>query len=213
VNADVKGICEWLAPRVVLCLLTFNTALATPSSERFCIVPVADGKPTAADLGDTWRITLNSHRIADVPYLFFTPNNRSGTWYINDDRRLVSSDTPFPRSYFDENGWVKESWSGRVVAVTQLNNPKVSVFDKGLGLFTPFSLPKGIEGRNVNGPYLLPNTQQTIVVIDGQFYIVGETALSLWQESSKLNAAGIDFAHLHYSPELRGLIVLKPSRD
>jgi hypothetical protein len=91
-----------------LLLLFGQSAFAEIVGPRFCIVPVKDGAPTAADVDQAWRITDVAFRIPGLPSLVFTPMNRRGQWTIDADRRLVPYVGPFPHNFSTEaNG----SWS------------------------------------------------------------------------------------------------------
>jgi hypothetical protein len=103
---------------VVKFLTSFEpSAHADAVDLRFCVVPVKDGVPTAADIDEAWRITNVHHRIPGLPSLIFTPQNRGGQWTIDANRRLVPYNGLFPHTFFDRGRWVLEPWSSRVVAV------------------------------------------------------------------------------------------------
>ena len=137
----VRGV---LVPRlgavmtITAALLAFfaQEACAEQQSPRFCIVPIGDGVPTAADVGQAWRITNVSFGIPGLPSLVFTPQNRGGQWTIDANRRLVPYVGPFPRTFFDRGQWALEPWSSRVVAVTTFGG--VSFLKPGTAGFKEF---------------------------------------------------------------------------
>src|SRR5487761_2203830 len=106
------------------------------AAARFCVVPVKNGEPTEADVGQTWRISSNSFRIPGLPAIVFTPTNRHGWWTIDAERRLAPYAGPYPHSYLDKNKWVVEPWSSRVVAITWGGG--VSVLRPGTNRFEAF---------------------------------------------------------------------------
>ena len=99
--------------------------------DRFCVVPVLGFEPTAADVGEVWRRTNFQHRIPGLPYLVFTSTNRPDPWIVDEDRRLSPYHSPFPRDYLDLRHWVREPWSGRVVALNWHGPGNVSVLKQG----------------------------------------------------------------------------------
>ena len=80
--------------------LLFIQGTAALAQDRFCIVPVKDGAPTEADVGNTWRMVNNSFRIPGLPMPVFTPVNRQGEWTIDEERRFVRYRGPFPRAFW-----------------------------------------------------------------------------------------------------------------
>jgi len=112
-------------------------AYATDNGPRFCIVPVKDGVPTGADVGEAWG--------ASPTYLFASQvfpassshprieaasgrSTRIGGWCLT----LV-----FFRILFSTGGrWVFEPWSSRIIAATTFGG--VSVLKPGAAGFEEF---------------------------------------------------------------------------
>ena len=175
--------------------------------DRFCVVPVLDGEPTAADVGATWRMTNSQHRIPGLPSLVFTPTNRQGEWIVDKDRRFSKYAAPFPKSFLDKNNWVREPWSGRIVAT---NSGNVHVLEQGKEEFESLVLPKELRVNNFGRPYLLPDTEETLITSAGVVYVVGQSALVPWVRSSVLKEKGIDRPSFYFSKELGATVILNP---
>jgi hypothetical protein len=190
---------------VILFITSIPPVRADDMRDRFCVVPVLNGEPTAADVGETWRMTNSQHRIPGLPSLVFTPTNRQGEWIVDKDRRFSKYVAPFPKSYLDKNNWVREPWSGRVVAT---NSRTVNVLKQGKEEFESLLLPEELRANNFGRPYLLPKTEETLVTTAGDVYVVGQGALLPWAWSSVLKQNGIKRPSFHFSKELGATIIL-----
>jgi hypothetical protein len=191
---------------VVRFLTSFEqSAYADSGDLRFCVVPVKDGFPTAADVGEAWRITNVSFRIPGLPSLVFTPQNRGGQWTIDADRRLVPYIGLFPHTFFDRGRWVLEPWSSRVVAAAMSGS--VSFLKPGGTRFEEFE-----HGRTgpVLGVYGLPRRHLTVVTSRERGpLIAGERELTPWLSAEEMSAHNVHGIYsIHDAPSLSGAIVL-----
>ncbi len=177
------------------------------AAARFCVVPVQNGEPTEADVGQTWRISSNNFRIPGLPAIVFTPTNRRGWWTIDAERRLVPYAGPYPHSYLDQNKWVLEPWSSRVVAITWGGG--VSVLRPGTNHFEEFEGTAFPHGRNFNSVQLLPRRKLTVVASGkGIPLVVEENSLRPWLSREELAAHGIrGIFTLHESPSLAATVI------
>jgi hypothetical protein len=180
-------------------------AYAADSDPRFCIVPVKDGVPTGADVGEAWRITNVSFHISGLPSLVFTPQNRGGQWTIDANRRLVPYAGPFPHTFFDLGRWVLEPWSSRVVAATTFGG--VSVLTPGAAGFE--EIDNG-HGGPFLGVYALPRRRLTVVTSEKRGpLIVGERELTPWLSPAELAAHNVHGIYsVQDAPSLNAVIVL-----
>jgi hypothetical protein len=153
-----------------------RSAHAVPAEPRFCVVPVKNGVPMAADVGQAWRVTNVSFRIPGLPSLVFTPQNRGGQWTIDANRRLVRYAGLFPHTFLDKSKWVLEPWSSRVVAVTTFGG--ASFLRSGGPGFEEFD--NGRTGSFLS-VYVLPRRRLTVVTTTNRgTLIAGERALAPW---------------------------------
>jgi hypothetical protein len=182
-----------------------QSAHADSGDLRFCVVPVKDGFPTAADVGEAWRITNVSFRIPGLPSLVFTPQNRGGQWTIDAGRRLVPYTGPFPHTFFDRGRWVVEPWSSRVVAATMSGG--ISFLKPGGTGFE--ELEHGRPGP-VLGVYLLPRRHLTVVTSSKRGpLIAGERELTPWLSAEEMSAHNVHGIYsIHDAPSLSAAIVL-----
>jgi hypothetical protein len=190
-----------------------NIANAQQSAPRFCIVPVRDGAPTAADVGNTWRITIESFEIPGLAAPVFTPVNRRGQWTIDSDRRLVRYDGPFPKTGFDRGHWVEEPWDKRIVAATYAGG--VSILRPGSGQFVQIAGPSYFHGgASYNGVYMLPRRKLTLVIpSNGMPLAVDGETLRAWLTPDELKQQGMrGLTSALDAPSLRATIVLDVDR-
>lgn len=192
---------EFRTLHAALVVLVATTSPGAADS-RFCIVPVKDGQPTAADLGDTWRIHAVTFRIPGLPALVFAGLNRGGRWTIT-NRRLVRYEGPFPHfADYERGSWVVEPWSSRVVAVTF--DGGASVLESGSDHFDR------IDERRVRGPYLLPRRKVTVVTDLNSlpFVVMEDRSLKPWVSPEWLASHDIRGIQAFYdSPFLSATIV------
>ena len=189
-----------------------HLANAQQPPPRFCIVPALDGAPTAADHGDTWRISVAFFEIPHLPAPVFTPSNRRGQWTIDRNRRLVRYEGPFPKSFLDAGNWVEEPWSSRVVAVTYGGG--VSVLEAGSSRFVKMygaTQSNGYNGgANYAGIQILPRRRLTIAITNGEMpLVVGGDRLHAWMTPDELKQHGLrGIRNLQDAPSLGATIVL-----
>jgi hypothetical protein len=191
---------------ITIVLTSFQQSAHAKSGDlRFCVVPIKDGVPTAADVGEAWRITNVSHRIPGLPSLVFTPQNRGGQWTIDKARRLVPYTGLFPRTFLDRGRWVLEPWSSRVVAATTSNS--VSFLKPGGTGFEGFE-----NGRigPILGVYVLPRRHLTVVTSSERGpLIAGERELTPWLSAEEMSAHNVHGIYsIHDAPSLNAAIVL-----
>jgi hypothetical protein len=158
---------------------------------RFCVVPVKDGAPTEADIGQTWRISSTTFRIPGLPAQVFAPTNRQGQWTIDGDRRLIPYTGPYPHSYLDQNKWVKEPWSDRLVAITWGGG--VSMMQPGMDRFERLQGDEQWRGAgHFNSIQVLPRRKLTIVANGkGVPLIVDDNTLPPWLTPEQMAARNI----------------------
>lgn len=186
-----------------------QSAHADAVEPRFCVVPVKDGVPTAADIGEAWRITNVAYRIPGLPSLVFTPQNRGGQWTIDANRRLVPYTGLFPHTFFDRGRWVLEPWSSRVVAATTSGG--VSFLRPGGTGFEEFD-----NGRSgpILGVYTLPRRRLTVVTSSERGpLIAGERALTPWLSAEEMSAHNVrGVISIYDAPSLNAAIILDLDR-
>ncbi len=180
---------------------------AAAAENRFCLVAVADGAPTAADFGKTWRLTGTAVRIPGIDSLLLLPTNRGGVWSIRPDRRLVPYSGPFPHNYLDH--WVVEGWSSRVIAAPWGRG--LAAMQPGSGRFETIVEPNidSVMGLNWR-PFVLPRIRITIAVRgkDGTPFIVEpDNSLRPWLTHDQLKQIGGVFS-VHDSALLNATIVV-----
>lgn len=178
-------------------------AHAQPNA-RFCVVPVEDSAPTAADYGYAW-LTLTAFRIPGLSSIVFTPGNGRHRWIIDSARKLVRYGGPYPHSFLDKRKWIVEPWSSRIVAITYGGG--VSVLSPGSGHFA--SLDDTANLRDFRTIETLPRRKLTIVSRGNAPFVVGEKSLRPWFSESELAAHGVKgIAHLHDAPSLSATIII-----
>jgi hypothetical protein len=196
---------------VVRFLTSFGqSAHADGVDPRFCVVPVKDGVPTAADVGEAWRITNVSYRIPGLPSLVFTPQNRGGQWTIDANRRLVPYTGLFPHTFFDRGRWVLEPWSSRVVAATTFGG--ISFLRPGGTGFEEFdNAPTG----PILGVHVLPRRHLTVATSSERGpLIAGERELPPWLSAEEMSAHNVHGIYsVHDVPSLNAAIVLDLDRN
>ena len=192
----------------VACLAPVQGARA--DAARFCIIPVTDGAPTEADIGQTWRITNPTFQIPGLPALVFTPINRGGQWTIDGNRRLVPYDGLFPLTYLDKGEWRVEPWSSRVVAIRR--DAEIVVLNPGSGRFEAIENKSG--ERSFRAVYTLPRRRLTVAVGgSGAAFTVGDRALKPWLSKEDLEAHGVrGILSLQESETLAATIVVDRDR-
>lgn len=176
-----------------LCLLATLTAANAEElalSTRVCIVPVANGVATEADVGDAWRMVSHVFDIPGLPGPVFTPTNRKGAWTIIKGT-YQPYEGPFPMTFFDGGNWVHEPWSEVVVATRQQPGQRgVWIVAQGDSAFEPIPLPGDMTG-GISEPFLLPRQQQTVIIIGGLPFIVRADGLKPWRTVEQMTEAGL----------------------
>lgn len=194
------------------------------SDSRFCVIAVLDGEPTAADGWAVWRMTNTRHRVPGLPSLVFTPTNRKGAWIIDEERRFASFETPFPRSYLDADSWVREPWSGRVIATAHHPHGLYELVDAAAGSKS-FRQISGPNGPHYSRPYLLPQSREVLVVRHASdsrtpqdrrvsrkvFVVEKDGPLVPWRHDDVIWQHGINSPSFHWSDELNAVVIIDGS--
>jgi hypothetical protein len=207
-----KNISDWIIIGLLFIayLLGSSPAGADQSkvTGRFCIVPVIDSAPTAADFGKSWRIFSQVFNIPGMPGPVFTPCNRGDQWTIDAQRRFVRYNGPYPRDLLDRGKYITEPWSNRKVSVTHQTGA-VSVMPSDAKRFGEIIITDDQRQVQPNGPYVLPRLRVTLVVSRGQAFVVEDRSLRLWPPSQELGAKGISGIYGVYdAPTLRAAIII-----
>lgn len=192
----------------VLATLTAASAEEFPLSTRVCIVPVANGVATEADVGDAWRMVSHAFDIPGLPGPVFTPTNREGEWTII-DRTYQPYEGPFPTTFFDGGNWVQEPWSEVVIATREEPHGQergVWIVAPGDSAFVSIKLPDEMKG-GISQPFLLPRQQQTVVLIGGLPFVVQAEGLKPWITVEQMTAAHLPgLQSLHYSEAIQAIV-------
>ena len=85
-----------IAATFVVCACIGGSAFAAEVSGRFCVIPVKNGAPTAADYGDTYRLAYKVVMLPGVARPIIYAFNRHGVWTINEERAFVPFGGSFP---------------------------------------------------------------------------------------------------------------------
>jgi hypothetical protein len=160
-------------------------AFAQEADQRFCIVPVANAAQGIGPVGQVWRSIDTTFDIPGLPAPVFTPT--PGTpWTIDSDRRAVKYSGLFPQSYLDAGTWVREPWSGRVVALAQ---DGILVLKPDTGRFEKIASQAVAVGHRIT---VLPRRRLTVVLgIAGGLLAVTSNALETWLSADELAAHGV----------------------
>lgn len=107
--------------------------LAVGQAEDACLTPVLYGRPTKADVGQSFRMVNKPSELPGTDRVWLAAYNRGGQWTIDNEGRY----TPFPgvdaQDMFGLT-FVHEATSGRLVAAADGNLLR---FDHDLGAFVP----------------------------------------------------------------------------
>jgi hypothetical protein len=187
---SIKSILTTAALAALFVLPSVKSATAEDADQRFCIVPVKGGAAGDGAAGETWRLTSNDFQIPGLPAPVFTPSTVAGQWTIDADRRLVAYTGPYPKSYLDTGHWVREPWSGRVIAITYGGG--VSILAPGSDHFQAIESTTAKKTTSYSAISLLPRRRQTVVIDNERTALVVEgDALRPWLSAEELSAHGI----------------------
>jgi hypothetical protein len=202
------GCVRTLTVAVAFAVALARGAAAEIPADRFCVVPVKDGPPTEADIGDTWRITSDRFLIPGLPGPVFTPVNRRDQWTIDGGRRLVRYDGPFPRSYLDRGAWVTEPWSSRIIAPTKFGG--IATLTRGSGRFVEIVAAGKKAGEGYRIATVLVRRKITLTIsANGLPWVVGESGVTPWLTADELAVHGIKgIASVHDSPLLQAIVIV-----
>ncbi|PVM86780.1 hypothetical protein DDF62_17140 [Caulobacter radicis] len=156
-------------------------------SDRFCAMPVADGRPTKADVDAVQRMVANVRMIpgSDEPWL--RPYNRGGEWTINAQGRYVPYPGPTPRRLFDLE-MVHEPSLGRVVG---MRGDLVLARKAGADAFAPIARVGDEAGRDDAAIRRIEDADLTLVPHRGRVHQVRGDVVMPWPEQASLTAAGV----------------------
>jgi hypothetical protein len=196
---------KYLVLSAALLVLPEAEGSADSAAPRFCVLPVESDFLDATEIVRMMH-GINVEHVQGLQSLVFLPLSNKRRWMLDASRRLVPYEAPFPRSYLDQNDWVFEPWSGRVVAAPYFG--PLSVLRPGQSALEALALDDGQERRLFGGPFLLPRRELTIVTSDGKAFVVGETGLRPWMTPQELKREGIErIGRLTDAPSLKATIV------
>ncbi|PVM85212.1 hypothetical protein [Caulobacter radicis] len=156
-------------------------------SDRFCAMPVADGRPTKADIDAVHRMVANVRMIPGSDEPWIRPYNRGGEWTIDARGAYAPYPGPAPRDLFDLE-MVHEPWPDRVVG---MRGDVVLARKAGATAFAPI----GKLGDQVlpGGPVIrrIEDADLTLVLRQGRVHQVRGDAVTPWSEQASLTAAGV----------------------
>jgi hypothetical protein len=205
-NARLKLLITMFNIIVALGLWT-AAASGQEVDQRFCIVPIkAVGDGSA---GETWRLVGTRFDIPGLPAPVFTPSALPGgrPWTISKERKAVSYEGPFPRSYLDFKNWIQEPWSDRIVALTYGGG--VSILTPGSNQFEEIAGSAGKNGHRFGAITVLPHRHLTVIVEgSGTVFVVKGKTLEPWLSTDELRSHGVNgIRELYDSPFLSAIIV------
>ncbi|PWR18991.1 hypothetical protein DKG75_18665 [Zavarzinia compransoris] len=123
-------------------LLLLAAALpATALAGRLCLLPVGDGAPGAADLGDAWRIVRKIDSFHGRPRPIMQGGNRRGVWTIDENRRLVPYGGPYP-TFGLAARYLHDPATDRLVGIDRTGLYVAPAAD---GRFQPLATPPGFR--------------------------------------------------------------------
>ncbi|AYV45273.1 hypothetical protein CFHF_03280 [Caulobacter flavus] len=163
------------------------TRPASAWSDRFCAMPVRDGRPTKADVDAAYRMVGEVRLIPGSDEPWIRPYNRGGEWTINAEGRYVPYPGPTPNALFDLE-MVHEPSPDRVVG---MRGDVVLARAAGAGAFAPIA--KLGDQTLPGGPVIrrIADADLTLVLRKGQIHQVRGDAVAPWPEQESLKAAGV----------------------
>lgn len=105
------------------CPLLQSTVATELQSEELCLIPVKDGQPTSADIGESWRMVAKFVAFDGIAKPVIYPFNRRGAWTIDDTNGFVPFGGRFPQNMFHDQ-FGRNPEDGTVIGI----NPDVGVF-------------------------------------------------------------------------------------
>ncbi len=156
-------------------------------SERFCAMPVENGRPTRADVDQAYRMVSHVRMIPGSDQPWILPHNRGGEWTIDARGAYVPYPGPTPNGLFDLE-MVHEPALDRVVG---MRGDVVLTRKAGADAFAPIAklgdqvMPGGPPIRRIEDADL------TLVLRRGRVHQVRGDAVTPWPEQASLTAAGV----------------------
>lgn len=168
-------------------------------SDRFCAMPVVDGRPTRADVDAVHRMVADVRMIpgSDEPWL--RPYNRGGEWTIDAKGAYAPYPGPTPRRLFDLE-MVHEPLLDRVVG---MQDDVVLARKAGADAFAPIGRVGDEAERDDAAIRRIEDADLTLVLHRGRVHQVRGDAIMPWPEQASLSAAGVaDVIDVHDLPGL-----------
>jgi hypothetical protein len=165
-----------LAVALAASLALIVVARGDPATNtRLCVVPVRDGTPTTADIGNAWRMVFKVLMLPGVPRPVIYPLNRGGVWTIDEHRRYVPFGGEFPAGLFDH--YARDPATRRIAGVSSFHG--LFVIDPGE---TQFARIAGKDAKPLRGPY-----DAKFIVRFGKFVVADQTGLYTFGHDKKLS--------------------------
>lgn len=165
-----------LAAALAASLMLIATGRGDPAMDtRLCVVPVRDGTPTAADVGNAWRMVFKVLMLPGVPRPVIYPLNRRGVWTIDEHRRYVPFGGAFPASFFDH--YARDPATRRIAGVSSFHG--LFVIDPGETQFTRIA---DKDAKPLRGPY-----DVKFVARFGKFIVADQTGLYTLDRDNSLS--------------------------
>lgn len=191
------------------------TAAAHAAEPRFCVVPVLNGKPTKADVGDAHRMTYPKHEMPWLPSILFMPVNRGGQWLVDKDRRYSAVQLPFPDSYLDSGRWVEEPGTKRIIATPFWHTrPAILALNQGAPQFEELRIPSNPGMLRFSNPIVFEPTGEVLLTSSaGTIFVVKGAEVAPWPHSALLSNRFSTWREMAYSRELQALVIAEPDGD
>jgi hypothetical protein len=114
---------------IAACALLGAAESAHANAERFCVVRVKNGAPTAKDVNQAHRLMRDVQILPGISRPIIFPTNRGGVWTIDEDGAFVPlvalfpQDRPFNKIAFEEH-------SGRIIGFNTQTPRSIYAYDK-----------------------------------------------------------------------------------
>jgi hypothetical protein len=162
--------------------------LAAAPSSTLCVMPVRDGAPTAADIGQAFRMVTEIQMFPGRPEPWIGALNRHGEWTIDASGRYAPYDGLAPASPFAKPTFISEP-DGRLVGVRDWRLLAVAPKEAGFReihrfLQTDDTEPMIALARLTRDDLTLISAASDVQVLDGE-------RLAGWPEAAQMRRAGI----------------------
>jgi hypothetical protein len=168
------------------------SGVAQPATD-LCLMPVLDGAPTEADIGQVHRMISQVEMLPGVPRPWISAHNRGGEWTIDGDGRYAPFDGPSPSPGLSLEYEVEDS--GRIVGLD--HGGALLVLDPGAERFRQI--------KDMGGGFRIvsrvPRTDVILLNVKGApLRLVGEE-IEGWSEWTAAQRAGLSGVHGIYDLE------------